>query len=183
VVIEGTVSSTPLAQDSLKLQGQSLAQVLQSAYNMAWPVGSLRWLLPSQSASILVPSGIVATWAEQTSLADRLLAIKGTELADTWGGTGTTLLVAIGSTTLSIAQMPLHGHPMLISEGIAGSADDIGGVMLNNNLSSVYASYTGVPDFDTGQQLGGEGGSAGHTHTATVTLPKGASLRLYRRTA
>jgi hypothetical protein len=79
--------------------------------------------------------------------------------------------------------MPLHGHPTLVSQGIAGSADDIGGLMLNNNLSSTFAAYNGAPDFDTGQQIGGEGGSQPHTHSATVTLPRGASLRLYRRTA
>lgn len=198
VVIEGAITTTGTAANSLKLEGLSLAQVvavaveealavtpagltLQSAYNTCWPLGSLRWLLPAQSPSILVPTGITATWTEHTALADRLVAIKGT-IADTWGS-GLGIGVTVANHALTVAEMPLHGHPTRASTENIGTADIAGGLMLNDDNLANYPAYTGTPDNDPGQQIGGTGGGAGHSHTATASLPAGASLRLYRRTA
>ncbi|MDF2747921.1 MAG: hypothetical protein K0S98_2208, partial [Propionibacteriaceae bacterium] len=83
-----------------------------------------------------------------------------------------------------------HGHPMRISEA-AGTADVIGGLMLDDDNVSNYSAYTGTPSNNVGEQIGGTGGGAGHTHTIssdgahthTVTLPKRYVTAWFKRTA
>jgi hypothetical protein len=75
---------------------------------------------------------------------------------------------AVGNTALTIAQMPLHGHPFRLSGG--GSADnDSGGIALELNSQQNYSAYTGTPAQPAGQQIGGTGGGEAHTHTFTGT--------------
>jgi hypothetical protein len=182
VVIDAeALPAVGLAEDSKKLGGKLPAAVLQDAYDACWPIGSLRWLEPATNPNILIPGGIIATWEEVTSLADRIVAVAGPGRGDTWGS-GLAIGVTVTPTALTIAQMPLHGHPTRISTA-AGTADAVGGLMLDDDNLANYAGYTGAPDNDPGQQVGGTGGGQTHNHTATASTPAGCSLRLLKRIA
>jgi len=74
----------------------------------------------------------------------------------------------VGDTALTIAQIPLHGHPFRLSGG--GSADNnSGGFALELNDQTNYPAFTGTPAQTTGQQIGGTGGGQVHTHSFTGT--------------
>jgi microcystin-dependent protein len=65
---------------------------------------------------------------------------------------------------LTVAEMPLHGHPARISTTTASTAQsqNNGGMVLNNTNNANYASFTGAPGTTAGQQIGGEGGGGAH---------------------
>lgn len=72
----------------------------------------------------------------------------------------------VGDTTLTVNQIPLHGHPFRLSGG--GSADNnSGGFALELNDQTNYPAFTGTPSQTTGQQIGGTGGGQAHTHSFT----------------
>lgn len=68
--------------------------------------------------------------------------------------------------TLTIAQMPLHGHAARIAPSPASGANTnlTGGFLLNNNYDNNYSAFTGTPTATAGQQIGGEGGGGAHNN-------------------
>lgn len=90
--------------------------------------------------------------------------VSGTTSTVTAGGT-------VGNTTLSISQMPLHGHPfrMTIQSASTAQSTTSGGLMMGSFNNTNFASYTGTPSDTQGQQIGGEGGGTAHTHSFTGT--------------
>ena len=65
---------------------------------------------------------------------------------------------------ITVNEMPLHGHPIIVNRQLSGSADLDGGLMLNSDSTANYPAYTGSPAITAGQQIGGTGGGATHTH-------------------
>lgn len=101
---------------------------------------------------------------------------------DNMGGTAANRLTTAGSGvngaalgaaggaethTLTIAQMPLHGHPfrLTIQSASTASSKTSGGLMMGNSGLTNYPSFTGAPNTTVGQQIGGEGGGAAHNNT------------------
>lgn len=74
----------------------------------------------------------------------------------TLGATG-----GVQSHTLTIAEMPLHGHPTRVSTGTS-SADGSGGIMLDTGSDGNYSAHTGTPGTTPGDQVGGEGDGGSH---------------------
>lgn len=92
---------------------------------------------------------------------DAFTNISGTSGATVAGGT-------VGGTALTIAQMPLHGHPFQASytSQTSASSQTTGGFMTNTSAST-QAAYTGGASSAQGQQIGGQGGGQAHDHTFT----------------
>jgi surface antigen len=196
--LKGGTPTSDLAANSTKFAGRTR----QQAYDDYWPVGSERaW--NSTSATGIVPSGLTATWtlvaadaflvgASTTGIYTSPGATVGTNTAAETGAAGahdhggTT-----GSTTLTINQMPLHSHPTRVSTAAVGSSDGLGGLMLDDDNLANYPGYTGTPDNDPGQQIGGTGGGAGHAHslssvgdhTHNISLPRRYVTAWFKRTA
>lgn len=96
---------------------------------------------------------------------DAFAAGRGATGWTSWDVAGGT----VGGTALTIAQMPLHGHPFRLTIQSASTAQSStsGGLMMGNFNNGNYGSYTGVPSNSQGQQIGGEGGGQAHDHSFT----------------
>jgi hypothetical protein len=74
-----------------------------------------------------------------------------------------TVTGEVAGHALSVAQMPLHGHPW--SGGGGGDANIRGGPFTSRADSwGVYSAYTGTPTSVAGQTIGGTGGGQTHAH-------------------
>lgn len=74
----------------------------------------------------------------------------------------------VGNTTLTVNQIPLHGHPFRLMVGDQTDTDPTGGMSLNvNGTRTNFSAYTGTPSDTAGEQIGGTGGGQSHTHTFT----------------
>lgn len=86
-------------------------------------------------------------------------------------------ITATDSTALTIAQMPLHGHPFRLTPNGSGGDANGGLVPDNSGSAATYPAFTGTPSNTNGEQIGGTGAGDGHTHdidlrvlTAAFTL-------------
>jgi len=73
----------------------------------------------------------------------------------------------VGATALTIAQMPLHGHPAMYGPENNGEIDTTGGLAVSRQNLTTRAAWTGDPDDAIGRQIGGTGGGQTHTHSFT----------------
>lgn len=71
----------------------------------------------------------------------------------------------VGDTTLTVNQIPLHGHPF--RTGVGSDGDSSGGLMMDEGSTQNHVAYTGTPSSTRGQQIGGTGGGQAHTHSFT----------------
>lgn len=65
---------------------------------------------------------------------------------------------------LTIAEMPLHGHPTRVSESTTAGPDNTGGLMIDSDYDSNKSAFTGTPDETAGHQVGGSGGDTAHNN-------------------
>lgn len=84
------------------------------------------------------------------------------------GITGTTIGSAGGTQahTLTVAEMPAHGHPFA-STSINDSSprqDATGGFMVRSNTQFLAPAFSGSASFLSGQQIGGAGGNGAHNN-------------------
>jgi len=72
----------------------------------------------------------------------------------------------VSATTLSISQIPLHGHPTRMYDGSSDDLRSTGGITVSNanGGDSNFSAYTGTPSATLGEQIGGAGGGQSHTH-------------------
>ena len=96
--------------------------------------------------------------------ANRLTGLSGGVDGDVLGGTGGS-----ESHTLTVAQIPLHGHPAFISTS-ASDPDSTGGLALNVQTVSTYPAYTGTLSATPGQQIGGTGGGESHNNVQPTII-------------
>lgn len=70
------------------------------------------------------------------------------------------------SVTLTITEMPLHGHAVRRNPLAQGTAEtnSSGGFPTVLNSSTTDAAYTGTPSNTAGQQIGGTGGGQAHNN-------------------
>jgi hypothetical protein len=66
--------------------------------------------------------------------------------------------------TLSIAEMPLHGHPFRTDGESDANSDASGGLSLNGDSNRNEDAFTGTPSATRGQQIGGTGGGTAHNN-------------------
>lgn len=71
---------------------------------------------------------------------------------------------------LTINEMPSHGHPFRTCGDGESSSDLSGGFFLGDDqVRTNNAAFNGTPADTLGQQIGGTGGGAAHTHTFSGT--------------
>ena len=96
--------------------------------------------------------------------ANRLTGLSGGVNGDVLGGTG-----GLETHTLTVAQIPLHGHPAYISTS-GTDPNSTGGFALNSESVSTYSAYTGSLSATPGQQIGGTGGGDSHNNVQPTII-------------
>lgn len=151
----------------------SLLSTLQAVY----PVDSIFISMSSANPSSVFGFG---TWTNFGQ--GRVMIGVGTGTDDnaqnrTWG---------VGQTegeyrhTLTIGEIPPHGHPQAISSQVAATAQSMtsGGFMMNTGNVNITGAWNGTPSQTLGQQIGGTGGGADHQN-----LPPVIAVYFFRRIA
>lgn len=77
---------------------------------------------------------------------------------------------AVGATTLTVNQIPLHGHPFRVTTGADTDAGGLGGFVLDQDDMTNRSAFTGTPSSAAGEQIGGTGGGASHTHALDMQV-------------
>ena len=133
--------------------------------------------LPATTAALFKQTAAPTGWTKDTSNNNNSALRVVTGTASTGGTVDFTTAFAsqavsgtVGGTAISIAQMPLHGHPFRLSASGVGTSGGSGGLLVATSTSRTnYTSHTGTPGDSAGDQIGGEGGGATHDHSFTGT--------------
>ncbi len=75
----------------------------------------------------------------------------------------------VGNTTLTVDQIPAHGHPWYADSGNLGNSGYADGIMTTNDGSPLtHNAFDGTPSATAGEQIGGTGGGQSHNHSLSV---------------
>lgn len=170
------VSDPTEALDAVNLQtlnsslnALGLGNLINTAVNTAMqklhPIGSI-WINHVSNVNPAITLGF-GTWQQFAS--GRMLVGVGqhtdtnlenrTITANTTGGTY--------SHTLTITEIPKHGHPVRYAPSNTSNTETQGGLALNNSGNqSNYSPHTGTPAEAAGQQVGGTGGDQPHNNVS-----------------
>lgn len=111
-------------------------------------------------------------WTKDTTHNDKTLRVvsgaasSGGTVAFSTAFASKTVAGTVGGTAITEAQMPLHGHPWRFATTPDTSS---GGIVLGGANQANKAAFTGTPTATLGEQIGGTGGGATHTHSFTGT--------------
>ena len=84
-------------------------------------------------------------------------------------GGAKTNTTAVGGTSLSIAQLPAHGHPYAVTSTSTPVSGNSGGFMTSSFQGS-SGPNNGSVGSSAGQQIGGAGSGSTHTHTTNTNV-------------
>lgn len=178
--------------------GDQIDTILDHIVNLIYPVGSIYISLNDTNPGTLFGG----TW---TAIQGRfLIGANSTYIAGNTGGntshSHTTNAGTTGGTTLTIAQMPLHGHRVRLHNQAGTQATAYyydGNTKVNSTGGSASVSWKGstfnAAQSGAGDQAGGTdrvGGGGAHTHdqvsvgTSSVSnIPPYLAVYMWQRTA
>lgn len=147
-------------------------------------------VIPSGTRMLFYQNSLPSGWSAVTGINDSLVRI-----VDSGGGSFTggndfssvnnmfsyTITGTTDDHTLTINQIPLHGHPYVVTRKheITARMDLTGGLMMRDVPADFYnvPAYTGTPDGNSYQKLiGGTGGNQPHNHN--INIPSSFSLNI-----
>ena len=179
--VAANVSANALAISALQSADASLdaritalenATPVADALDAAWPVGSV---FVSYDGATPTAKGLPGTW---TAFADGRVLVGASSGFGSTGGSS--------SVTLTIAQLPAHGHPFRIDEDIESTVSSTqspknGGFVVSPsalNPASTVGPNNGTTSSTEGEQIG----AAGSGDPVDIT-PANVAVRFFRRTA
>lgn len=134
--------------------------------------------IPAGTVMLFYQNAAPAGWTIVTSQNDKALRVVSSA-GGVAGGTNAFSTVFAQTTTgsygLTLADIPLHGHPFRLVGAGQATSTATGGMMIGaGNGSSIvttnYSAYTGTPTDTAGQQIGGAGGGGTHSHSLTMSI-------------
>lgn len=123
-------------------------------------------VVPTGSKVVFRQAAAPTGWTQDTTLNDRVLRV----VSGAGGGSGGNWVVSgltVAAYTLTINDIPAHGHPYRQKTNIeGGTGNDNSGVLLTDTGLSqeTHAAYAGAPSNVDGQAIGGTGGGGAHSH-------------------
>lgn len=129
--------------------------------------------IESGSVMLFVQTSAPTGWTKSTTHNNKSLRIvsgsasSGGSVAFTTAFASQSVVGTVGNTTLTIAQMPLHGHPYNYSVGSTPTGD--GGMILRDLNNFTAPAFSGTVSNSLGEQIGGTGGGQSHTHSFSGT--------------
>ena len=138
--------------------------------NLVYPVGSIYTnMAVATNPATLLGMGTWVAYAE-----GRVLVGKASS------GTFDTLDESLGAetTTLTIANLPAHGHPFATSPNLTPGSGHSGGFISKNDTPVIHSAHTGTASGTEGEQIGGTGGGTAHTN-----LQPSVTVYMWKRTA
>ena len=131
---------------------------------------------PAGTAMLFAQTSAPTGWTKDTNYDEHALrVVSGT--ASSGGSVDFTTAFAsqavagtVGDTTLTLSQIPAHGHPFYTTTATSPNANAQGGFSTDQDGTlTVQAAFSGTPTGTEGQQIGGSGGGGSHTHTFSGT--------------
>lgn len=128
--------------------------------------------LAASTAMLFAQTSAPTGWTKSTTHNDKALrVVSGT--ASSGGSTAFSTVFAsktpagtVGGTTLTVNQIPLHGHPIRLTS-VGDDGNGSGGLLMRNTGTRDNYTFTGTPSDTFGEQLGGSGGGQSHNHSFT----------------
>jgi hypothetical protein len=129
-------------------------------------VGKPQNIIPTGSKVVFAQASAPTGWTQDTSKNDRVLRVVSGAGGGTGGGWNITGLSS-AAYTLTINDIPAHGHPYRQKTNIEGGTgnDNSGVLVTDTGLSQeTHGAYAGAPSNADGQAIGGTGGGGAHAH-------------------
>jgi microcystin-dependent protein len=190
-------SGSPVATQTLPVTNKSLSLATTEFVHNILPRGTI--IMWSGATKLSIPTGwdVCDGLNGTPDLRGKFIVAAttvttGVYTATSIGGyastsTGAASVAATGNTTLTIDQMPLHGHPYLSGDTGVTATDGVGGFVRDASQIISYAGYTGSAGSLDGQQIGGTGGGQPHNHNmehthSVATVPQYYALLYIMKT-
>ena len=136
-----------------------------------YPVGHVYTSVVSTNPATLLAGMSGTTWVAFGS-GRTLVGLNSSDadfnLVEETGGSKTDSTTS-GSTALSIAQLPAHGHPYAVTSTSTPVSGSSGGFMTSSYQGS-SGPNNGAVGSAAGSQIGGAGSGSGHTHTNSHSI-------------
>ncbi len=121
--------------------------------------------IPSGTKMLFKQSSAPTGWTFQSEDNDRVLINTSTENDGGSTGGSWTIGLSVDNHTLTIAEMPAHGHTYRVSSDNDTDPDEEGGFTTDNEYTSTVGPYDGgTANTTSGQQIGARGGGDSHGH-------------------
>lgn len=163
--------TAPTASSGTDTTQIATTEFVQAALAAVYPVGSIY----SNATSSTNPATLLGfgTWAAFGAGKVMVGLDSGDTDFDTAEETG-------GAKThqLTIAEMPLHGHPFRTDGQFDSNPDGYGGITLNADDQRDEPAFTGTLSTTRGEQIGGTGGDGAHNNLQPYIV-----VYMWKRTA
>lgn len=167
VVHNGTSLLLPGAAN-LSAQANDGAEFVSLGSGNWWCSGVRTGTFPSGTKMLFQQTSAPTGWTKDTTHNDKALRVVS-GAASSGGATAFTAVFGASKTTgahtLTIAEMPLHGHPF---RTVQNTDSNLFGFATGQATPTNRAAFTGTPA--NGTPLGGEGGGGSHDHTLSLDL-------------
>jgi hypothetical protein len=170
--VSPTFTGTPAAPTAAG--GTNTTQLATTAFVTSALSPVIANLIPSGTKMLFQQTAAPSGWTKETSDNNKALRVvsgtvgSGGSVSFTDAFASQAVSGTVDNTTLTTAQMPLHGHPWITGGGGDANFND-GPFTCRNAAQITWDAFTGTPSINNGETIGGAGGGSAHTHGFTAS--------------